>query len=315
MQQGQSPEAALARTLLTAHAVRERAHELLALGEADALRHWRVDRAKLESVAAYVVETMRQNYPALDIPFHARWRHFASGGIDRWAKLEATAPWPDASSRARSAFDLAIVSVLLDAGAGPDWRYRGEKGASLSRSEGLAVASFDMFAQGAFSADPREKLRADASRLAAIEASKLARASRFPRRTASWNSRAARRCCARSGARSRRHPASSPRRDDPRPAGSSTILPRWEGADRCSPPHPFWKPCSRISGRSGRRACRSAASRSAIAGGIRAIVRTDATNGLLPFHKLSQWLSYSLIEPLQKAGIKIVDIDGLTRFA
>jgi hypothetical protein len=38
----------------------------------------------------------------------------------------------------------------------------------------------------------------------------------------------------------------------------------------------------------------------------------DATKGLVPFHKLSQWLSYSLIEPLEWAGYKVVDVDGLT---
>jgi len=30
---------------------------------------------------------------------------------------------------------------------------------------------------------------------------------------------------------------------------------------------------------------------------------------------LSQWLSYSLIEPLQRAGIEVTDIDGLTGLA
>ena len=38
----------------------------------------------------------------------------------------------------------------------------------------------------------------------------------------------------------------------------------------------------------------------------------DATDGLVPFHKLSQWLAYSLIEPLQEAGIEVTDIDALT---
>ena len=38
----------------------------------------------------------------------------------------------------------------------------------------------------------------------------------------------------------------------------------------------------------------------------------DATKGLVPFHKLSQWLSYSLIEPLEWAGFTVVEIDGLT---
>ena len=41
----------------------------------------------------------------------------------------------------------------------------------------------------------------------------------------------------------------------------------------------------------------------------------DATSGLVPLHKLSQWLAYSLIEPLQNAGIAVTDIDGLTGLA
>jgi hypothetical protein len=46
-----------------------------------------------------------------------------------------------------------------------------------------------------------------------------------------------------------------------------------------------------------------------------ALVTEDATNGLVPFHKLSQWLAYSLIEPLQQAGFSVTDIDGLTGLA
>ena len=47
----------------------------------------------------------------------------------------------------------------------------------------------------------------------------------------------------------------------------------------------------------------------------RAIKRDDASDGLVPLHKLSQWLSYSLIEPLQTAGIAVTDIGGLTGLA
>jgi hypothetical protein len=46
-----------------------------------------------------------------------------------------------------------------------------------------------------------------------------------------------------------------------------------------------------------------------------AILRDDITDGYMPIHKLSQWLSYSLIEPLEAAGIAVVDIDGLTGLA
>src|SRR6266513_245799 len=38
-------------------------------------------------------------------------------------------------------------------------------------------------------------------------------------------------------------------------------------------------------------------------------------DGIVPFHKLSQWLAYSLIEPLADAGFTITDIDGLTGLA
>jgi hypothetical protein len=45
-------------------------------------------------------------------------------------------------------------------------------------------------------------------------------------------------------------------------------------------------------------------------------VRTpDRTNGIVPFHKLSQWLTYSLIEPLAWAGITVQGINELTALA
>jgi len=34
--------------------------------------------------------------------------------------------------------------------------------------------------------------------------------------------------------------------------------------------------------------------------------------GLVPFHKLSQWLSYSLVEPIEGAGLKVAALDALT---
>ena len=46
-----------------------------------------------------------------------------------------------------------------------------------------------------------------------------------------------------------------------------------------------------------------------------AIKRDDPTNGLVPIHKLSQWLAYSLIEPLQDADIEVMDLDALTALA
>ena len=42
-------------------------------------------------------------------------------------------------------------------------------------------------------------------------------------------------------------------------------------------------------------------------------VRTgDATDRIVPFHKLSQWLTYSLLEPLEAAGLAVERFDALT---
>jgi hypothetical protein len=40
-----------------------------------------------------------------------------------------------------------------------------------------------------------------------------------------------------------------------------------------------------------------------------------AEEGYVPFHKLSQWLTYSLIEPLTEAGFAVMELDGLTGLA
>jgi hypothetical protein len=34
--------------------------------------------------------------------------------------------------------------------------------------------------------------------------------------------------------------------------------------------------------------------------------------GVIPFHKLSQWLTYSLCEPLEQAGVAVTHLGGLT---
>jgi hypothetical protein len=39
------------------------------------------------------------------------------------------------------------------------------------------------------------------------------------------------------------------------------------------------------------------------------------TEGYVPFHKLMQWMCYSLIEPAEEAGLTIVDADILTPLA
>src|ERR1700685_3948560 len=82
--------------------------------------HSRIDCARLDGTADLVAATTRKNYPSLDVPFHSRWRHFAPDGRDRYQELLEDFGG-DHLARARMAFDLAIISVLLDAGAGAQW--------------------------------------------------------------------------------------------------------------------------------------------------------------------------------------------------
>ena len=302
-------ERVAAQSLLTAAAVRERAHEMLAAGLAGKLSHFTVDLDRLPAAADFVAAVIRENYPSLEVPFHARWRHFVLNERDLWAELAARTRWPDAAARARAAFDLAIVSVLLDAGAGPTWHYRDPAtGAAIGRSEGLALASFRMFEAGAFSADPHDPHRADASRLAALTRDDLAAGFRASAANplSGLDGRAA--LIARLGATVAANPAVFGR--EPRPGGLYDHL----AAKTVAAPRileallahlgAIWPGRIALDGIGLGDTWRHPA-----------IVRSDATNGLIPFHKLSQWLAYSLIEPLQAAGAAVTEIDGLTGLA
>src|SRR5207237_8927733 len=139
-----------------------------------ATRHFRLVLERLDDAVERVVAITRRRFPDLAVPLHSRWRHFGVGGVDRAALI---APGADPAERARARLDLAIVSVLLDAGAGPGWCYReAETGLVVSRSEGLAVASLRAMQAGLFSADPANPWRTDAAALATITAERLGRA-------------------------------------------------------------------------------------------------------------------------------------------
>ena len=70
-----------------------------------------------------VATLTRSRFPDLDIPPHSRWRHFGVGDVDRTAALTARLDGGTAADSARAMIDLAVVSVLLDAGAGADWGF------------------------------------------------------------------------------------------------------------------------------------------------------------------------------------------------
>jgi Protein of unknown function (DUF1688) len=309
-----SDDTAAALSLLNAAAVRTRAKRMLALGLDDKLPNFRIDLAAFDHAADLVAATTRRNYPTLDVPFHSRWRHFVVNGNDRAEILKRHLS--DRREWARAAFDLAIVSVLLDAGAGPQWRYQDDAtGESIGRSEGLALASLDMFAHGAISSDPTKyPLRADAAALARVDTSTLAKGFQIgPGNTlVGLEGRAA--LLRTLGELALSRPEIFAREDGARPGGFFDHLAAKASNAAIPAPlilsellaqfGPIWP--SRLT-----------------LGGIPlgdcwrhpAMTTDDATNELVPLHKLSQWLAYSLIEPLQQAGITVTDIDGLTGLA
>lgn len=298
--------------LRTADAVRERAHGLLKLAERDALPHFIYRADRLPQAIDYILETVRARYPDLRIPFHSRWRHFTAGGRDRWMEMSRDLASRDPAERARVRFDLAATSVLLDAGAGTRWQFREPGGAAYARSEGLAVASFHLFRSGAFSSDPQHRWRADAVALTALGLASLADGLQVSRENPmpglegrlALLKRTGEALVARSDlfgrdarfgnlfdhlASGTQHGAISAR--DILSAlieGLGTI---WPGRQVLAgtPLGDVWR----------HRAARG----------------EGASDGYVPFHKLSQWLAYSLIEPLEEAGIEVVEIDALTGLA
>ena len=296
-------------TLRLPKTIRERCRNILNAVDAGRSSHFRVDRGRLNVAAARVEAVTRRRYPDLNIPYHSRWRHFEMGGVDRKGELDRALAGRDAASCARAHVDLAVVSVLLDAGAGPAWRYvERETGLRYTRSEGLGVASFRAFMAGAFSARRADPLRADASVLSRIDAAVLARLFQVEASNpiVGLEGRAAllRRL---GGALVAREEVFD---DLARPGGLfETLIPDDENEiaavdllralqDGLSS---IWPSGNALDG-----VPLGDVWRHPLAGGH------DRTIGWVPFHKLSQWLAYSLFEPFEWAGVTIVDGDQLT---
>lgn len=310
------PAAAAIRDLMSPEAVRTRCGEIFAAGLAGDLAWFDVDPARLEDATARVVTEIRTHYPALDVPFHSRWRHFEFDGTDLWAARAAQAGLAG-NDLAAAAGDLAIVSVLLDAGAGPDWEFTdAETGLRLGRSEGLALASLRLFESGALSASPNDPLRADAGALIALTPEKLGDVFQVTPDNPLVGLEQ------RAGLLQKLGRAVADRPDVFGPdvfGAADTARPGnillWLGQRRSIQARDIllallgtltdiWPSPVRIGdvplGDVGRHP---------------AVFRADASSGIVPFHKLSQWLSYSLIEPLQQAGTTVTDLDGLTGLA
>lgn len=295
-------------------AIRERCQQVLELACADRLQHFAYHPDRLSEVAGYVAAVTREAYPTLEVPFHSRWRHFDVGGIDRVAQLDGHLGACSPAERARCHFDLVIISVLLDAGAGGRWRYHETaSGQTYSRSEGLAVASFDAFRRGVFSSQRDYPWQADATGLQRLTEAALADALQVTpdNPLAGLTGRTAML----------------------RALGTAVAdAPQYFGTDSPRLGYLFDYLCAHTSaGRVSARQILQAVLESLgpiwpgrlSIGGVNLgdvwrhsqVTAPGCTAGLVPFHKLSQWLTYSLIEPIIAAGVPVTELDALTGLA
>ncbi|WP_166904831.1 URC4/urg3 family protein [Mycobacterium sp. DL440] len=293
-------------TLRTTTAIRERAQHLLQRARVGNSAWFLVDDDALDRAAAEVADVTRTRYPTLAIPYHSRWRHFEAGGVDRRAELDSHTANVDTVTRARSMIDLAVVSVLLDAGAGTDWHYTEPgTGLVLTRSEGLGVASWHAFCSGLFSSDPADPLRADAAALGRLGVESLAAAFQVRAGNPLVGLAGRVQLLRRLGAQLAARPAVFGPHG--RPAGLfdtatgptiaahdllSTLLDTLSGV---------WLTDNTIGGQPLGDCWRH-----------QAAPGPGLSRGWMPFHKLSQWLTYSLLEPFERAGVVVTDLDALT---
>lgn len=148
--------------LLSINSVRERSKKVFQskVLEND-LTNFNVDLTKVEPMVEYVLKLIQRDYGTNygSIPPHGRWQHFNAEGVERVEGLIKEWDGLDHLEIARRLVDLFVVSVLLDAGAGNVWKFtEPSTGMAISRSEGLAVASLYMFKQGLFSGEGKPQV-------------------------------------------------------------------------------------------------------------------------------------------------------------
>jgi hypothetical protein len=313
------------RVLRSPATVRERSALITAAVSAGKSEHFDIDRGPLDAVAERVARVTRERYPDLRIPYHSRWRHFEAGGIDRKAELDTKLGERSGVSSVRSHIDLALVSVLLDAGAGPAWHYdEAETGLRLARSEGLAVASFRAFMAGRFSSDDGDPYRVDAAGLQRLDEAALAdifqvrddnplvglagRADLLRRLAGALRDQP--NTFTSSGQPGHlfdtlTYHAHAPRLRHHRPAPSAQRhhhvgAPRILGA-LLEAFGGIWPSGQSVGG-----VPLGDVWRHPHAGG------QGPSAGYVPFHKLSQWLTYSLLEPFEWGGVQVTELDALT---
>ena len=161
--------------------IRKRCRKVYALAQKNQLQNFKLNMERMDECVDIVNRCILKYYPDYNIPGHSRFRHFEVDSLSTLMK-GWTSKMVDTKEQCRRLIDLCTVSVLLDAGAGPQWKYIDHynnkqyvhfiqsfslksygipppnctctySSIRYTRSEGLGIASFNMFIEGTFSSD------------------------------------------------------------------------------------------------------------------------------------------------------------------
>ncbi|KAI8144415.1 hypothetical protein BJV82DRAFT_607261 [Fennellomyces sp. T-0311] len=288
--------------LRTLGAIRDRCYQVYEKAQKGQLCYFDVDESKLDAVVDHVQDLTRRRFPDINtIPPHSRLRHLGED-FEAWRATQT-----QDKELARKMVDLVIVSVLVDAGAGQQWKYTTSKGARVGRSEGLAIASVDMFLKGYFAADSKSH-HVDAEGLGKVTVERM---------TEGFQVTDANPMVGLEGRSNLLNRLATVLQEQPTYFPGTVVRPGnlvdylLEGDAKSVPIEKLWKAVMSLGG--------IWPARIEIEGVQLGDVwpctclGAQSPENLVPFHKLSQWLTYSLIEVLETTlGVTVDGVETMT---
>ena len=244
-------------------------------------KYYSVDESKLRLVAEFIQTLIAKDYNSdtKTIKPHARLRHIPALFLDHVTDREAL-------------LDMLVVSVLLDAGAGTRWKFDHED-VKYSRSEGIAVAVAVAFGKGFFSTDKKSQ-RVEADRLLELKLKDMQEIFQVAEDNPMEGLEGRLELLHRLGTQLRSNKVFSQTK---RPSGLAHFIKTHSGdSEKCIlDVEWFWT--NVIIGGFNQVWPETRAKLNGTSLGD--VHFCELTGRLVPFHKLSQWLCYSLLEPLE----------------
>ncbi|MDP3269924.1 MAG: URC4/urg3 family protein [Legionella sp.] len=298
------------RTLNDPHTIRSQSHRMLALAKANKLEHFSFNQEQMIPTASFIIEVIKKNYPNLDIPYHSRWRHFEAGTSDRIGVLQNQIAHLPQAEQGKILYELAILSVFLDAGAGPLWQFKElATGTIYRRSEGLALASLNLFQAGTLSASESDPFRIDAERLIAFTEEQLSHHFQVSSQNPLEGIKGRVALLNKLGRLMQQKPDFFG--EEARLGNFYSSINTLTSNNTMSALTLFQSVLKAFNEIWPTRLTYHGVS----LGDVwthQALKNDEPGSEYIPFHKLSQWLTYSLIEPLELSSITVTDLDALT---